>query len=62
MEKFTVKLTITDIPIEGATPLSNSYELRIFGIDPAVKESLERLKPPPVQEGKPPTVKVLEIS
>ena len=50
------------MPIEGAISKSNSYKLKIFGIDPKVKESLERLKPPPVQKGKSPTVKMTSVT
>ena len=53
-----VKINVTDIPIEGAEVLTSSYELKIIGVDAALAESLDRLKPLPVQTGTLPEAKV----
>lgn len=60
MEKYTVKIRITDIQAEGSEvePASSDYDLKIFGIDPSLAEKLARLEPPPVQTGELPQVKV----
>ena len=60
--KFRVQFKITDQPVEGAKPLSETYSVNIFGVDPALLEALERQKPPPVQVGTVPKVKVGSIS
>ena len=58
VEKYTVRIRLTDIPVEGADPLSTDYSIKIFGVDPEYLENLARSEPPPVQVGASPQIRV----
>lgn len=48
--------------MEGATPISKNYELKIFGVDPVYLENLKRSEAPPIQVGSAPSVSIDTIT
>ena len=51
-------INVTDIPIEGADPLSTQYQLNMIGVNKTLLEALERQKPLVAQNGTLPDAKV----
>ena len=62
VNQYLVQIKLTDIPVEGATPISINYELNIFGVDPVYLENLKRSEAPPIQVGSAPSVSIDRIT